>query len=186
MPFLIRSGRLMLQLVIFLILLSVLSKAITFVTAERYTGVGEPNRLFPIVAVPQPGDAMEGNGSSKYKLLYWGRLRELPPAPRFRLEEPEGEFELPPVGEYLPLVRFSVSPEADGRSRIQVKVTDDDYVLYSTYLTDGMSITPVNFRIWGPTSMLLALIPAVVLTWAFNRMAVWWWQRRKKVTPPPA
>ena len=35
MPFLIRSGRLMLQLVLFLVLMNVLSKAITFVMAER-------------------------------------------------------------------------------------------------------------------------------------------------------
>lgn len=183
MPFLKRIGHMLLQLVIFLVLLSALSKAITFVTAERYTGVGEPNRLFPIVAVPQPGDAIEGQASAKYQLLYWGRLRELSPAPRFRLTEPEGEFELPAIGEYVPLVRFNVTPEADGRSRIRVKVTDDDYVLYSTYVTDGSSITPVNFRIWGPSSMLLALIPSAVLTWAFKRMAAWWWRRRKPAAP---
>ena len=163
MPFLIRSGRLMLQLVLFLVLMNVLSKAITFVMAERYTGEGEPNRLFSIVAMPQ-----------------------LPPAQRFKLPEPAGEFALPKVGDFEPKVQFNTTPETDGRTKVAVTVKNDDYVLYSTYITDGTTITPVNFRIWGPTSMLLALIPAVVLTWAFNRMAVWWWQRRKKVTPPPA
>ncbi len=183
MAFLKRTGRMLLQLVTFLVLLAVLSKAITFVTAERYTGVGEPNRLFPIIAVPQPGDVIEGQVSPKYQLLYWGRLRELQPAPRFRLAEPEGEFELPAIGQYVPLVRFSVSPEADGRARVSVTVTDDDYVLYSTYITDGSKITPVNFRIWGPSSMLLALIPAVVLTWGLSRLVAWWRRRRAEAAP---
>ena len=55
MSFLKRSGRMLLQLATFFLLMVVLSKATTFVTAERYAGVGEPNRLFPLVAVPQPG-----------------------------------------------------------------------------------------------------------------------------------
>ena len=184
MPFLIRSGRLMLQLVLFLVLMNVLSKAITFVMAERYTGEGEPNRLFSIVAMPQKPD--EAEPGAKYQLMLWARLRELPPAQRFKLPEPAGEFALPKVGDFEPKVQFNTTPETDGRTKVAVTVKNDDYVLYSTYITDGTTITPVNFRIWGPTSMLLALIPAVVLTWAFNRMAVWWWQRRKKVTPPPA
>jgi len=77
------------------------------------------------------------------------------------------------------VVEFSSAAEADGRQRVAVTMTDDDYVLYSTYLTDGTNITPVNFRIWGPSSMLLALIPSVVLTWAFSRMVAWWWPRRR-------
>lgn len=181
MSFLKRTGRLLLQLLTFLVLMSVLSKAITFVTAERYTGVGEPNRLFPIVAVPQAAES--AGAGMKYQLLRWGRLRDLPPAPRFKLPEPEGTFELPPVGDYEPLVRFETSSEADGRVRVKVTVTDDDYVLYSTYVTDGTTITPVNFRIWGPSSALLALIPAVVLTWGFGRLAAWLWRRRAKVQP---
>ena len=43
MAFMMRTGRMLLQLVTFLLLLAVLSKAITFVTAERYAGVGEPS-----------------------------------------------------------------------------------------------------------------------------------------------
>jgi hypothetical protein len=182
MPFLIRSGRVILLLALFLVLMSVLSKAITHVTAERYAGKGEPNRLFSIVAVPQHPD--EAEPGARYLLMRWARLRDLPPARRFQLPEPAGEFALPKVGDFEPLVRFSSSPEADGRTRVAVTVSDDDYVVYSTYITDGTTITPVNFRIWGPTSMLLALIPAVVLTWAFNRMAGWWWRRRKKERLP--
>jgi len=182
MPFLIRSGRMILLLVLFFVLMSVLSKAITYVTAERYAGKGEPNRLFSIVAVPQKAD--EAEPGARYLLMRWARLRDLPPAPRFKLPEPAGEFALPKVGDFEPRVQFSTSPEADGRTRVAVTVSDDDYVLYSTYVTDGTAISPVNFRIWGPSSMLLALIPAVVLTWAFNRMAAWWWRRRKKNSPP--
>lgn len=179
MSLLMRIGRMLLQLATFFVLMVVLSKATTFVTAERYAGVGEPNRLFPLVAVPQPGD----ESASKYQLLRWVSLRNLAPAPRFKLPEAAGRFTLPVVNGFAPVVEFSSSPEADGRQRVAVTMTDDDYVLYSTYLTDGTNITPVNFRIWGPSSMLLALIPSVVLTWAFSRMAAWWWRRRKPVDP---
>jgi hypothetical protein len=176
MPFLLRTGRFMLQLVTFLLLMGVLSRAITFVTAERYTpGVGEPNRLFPLVAVPQPPDA----ATTKYQLLRWGSLRDLSPAPRFKLPEPSGSFVLPRVGSFEPSVQFNSQPEADGRVRVEVTVNEDDYALYSTYVTDGSSIIPVNFRILGPSSMLLALIPSVVLTWGLSRLVAWWWRRRK-------
>ena len=181
MPFLIRSGRLMLHLVLFLVLMNLLSKGMTFVMAERYSGEGEPNRLFPIVAVPQKGD--EAEPGTKYHLMRWARLRDLPPAPRFKLPEPAGEFALPRVGDFEPRVRFNTSSEADGRTRVAVTVNNDDYVLHSTYITDGTIITPVNFRIWGPTSLLLALIPAVVLTWASSQSVKWWWRRRKKDSP---
>lgn len=178
MPFLLRTGRLMLHLVVFLLLMGVLARAITFVTAERYSGVGEPNRLFALVAVPQPPDAAAG----KYQLLRWGALRQLPPAPRFSLPEPSGSFVLPRNGSFEPSVQFSSRPEADGRVRVEVTVNEDDYTLYSTYITDGTAITPVNFRIFGPTSMLLALIPSVVLTWGLSRLVAWWWRRRKAAT----
>lgn len=180
MPFLLRTGRLMLHLVIFLLLMGVLARAITFVTAERYSGVGEPNRLFPLVAVPQPPDA----AAAKYQLLRWGALRQLTPAPRFSLPEPSGTFTLPRVGDFEPSVEFSSRPETDGRVRFEVTVNEDDYTLYSTYVTDGTTITPVNFRIFGPTSMLLALIPSVVLTWGLSRLGVWWWRRRKAGAQP--
>jgi hypothetical protein len=183
MPFLIRSGRLMLHLVLFLVLMNVLSKVITFVMAERYAGEGEPNRLFSIVAVPQKPD--EPEPGAKYQLMLWARLRDLPPAQRFKLPEAAGEFALPKVGDFEPKVQFNTTPETDGRTKVAVTVNNEDYVLHSTYITDGTTITPVNFRIWGPTSLLLALIPAVVLTWASNQSVKWWWRRRTAVTPPP-
>lgn len=180
MPFLKRIGRMLLQLATFFLLMVVLSWAITFVTAERYAGVGEPNRLFPLVAVPLPPD----ESTAKYQLLRWGALRNLAPAPRFKLPDAAATFTHPVIGGYEPTVQFLSVAEADGRQRVSVTVNDDDYVLYSTYLTDGSSITPVNFRIWGPSSMLLALIPSVVLTWAFSRMVAWWWRRRKAIEAP--
>ena len=180
MAFMMRTGRMLLQLLTFLLLLAVLSKAITFVTAERYAGVGEPSRLFPIVAVRQPPAA-----AMQYELLRWGSLRNLTPAdvPRFSLPDVQGAFALPKVGEFEPSVRFHTAPEADGRVRVSVTLNDDDYVLYSTYITDGSRITPVNFRIWGPSSMLLALIPAVVLTWGLSRLVAWWLRRRAEAVP---
>lgn len=175
MPFLLRTGRLMLQLATFMLLMAVLSRVITFVTAERYTGVGEPNRLFPIVAVPLPPDA----AAAKYQLLRWGYLRDLSPAPRFRLPEQSGSFVLPRVGKFEPSVQFSSEPAAEGRVQVAVTVNEDGYELRSTYVTDGTTITPVDFRIWGPSSMFLALIPSVVLTWGLSRLVAWWWRRRK-------
>ena len=175
MSFLLRTLRLMALLVIFLLLMGGLSRVISLVTAERYTGVGEPNRLFPLVAVPQPPDP----AAAKYQILRWGSLRELPAAPRFKLPEPSGSFVLPAAGGFEPSVQFRSRAEADGRSRVEVTVNEKDYTLYSTYITDGSSITPVNFRLFGPSSMFLALIPSVVLTWGLGRLAAWWWRRRK-------
>lgn len=174
MTLLKRIGGLLLRFLLFVVLMALLSKALTFVTAERYSGVGEPNRLFPIVALPLPPDA----AAPPYQLLRWGQLRNLPPGPRFRLPEGAGAFEVPVKGGFSPYVKFTAVADVEGRQRVEVTVTEDDYVLYSTYLTDGTAITPVNFRIWGPSSMLLALIPAVVLTWALGRLLAWWWRRR--------
>lgn len=175
MSFLLRTLRLMSLLIVFLLLVGGLSRAISLVTAERYTGVGEPSRLFSLVAVPQPPDP----AAAKYQLLRWGNLRELPPAPRFRLPETSGSFALPRVGSFEPSVQFSSTAEADGRVRVDVTVNEEGYTLYSTYLTDGSSITPLTFRIFGPSSMFLALIPSVVLTWGLARLVAWWWRRRK-------
>lgn len=185
MRFLIRTGTVLLQLVTFLALMSLLSYLTTFVTAERYTGVGEPSRLFAMVAVKPAGSP---SAKTQYQLLRWpGRKgMEGGAAPDFRLPEKEGQFELPRTGDYQPLVRFDAEPQADGRLRVAVTVTDDDYVVYSTYITDGASVTPVNFRVWGPSSALLALIPATVLTWGLSRWVAWWWRRRKAAKTPAA
>jgi hypothetical protein len=185
MRFLKSTGVLLLQLATFLALMSVLSYLTTFATAERYAGIGEPSRLFPMVVV-QPAESP--SAKPQYQLLRWSNRKgmEGAAAPDFRLPEREGQFELPKIGDYEPLVRFTVDNEADGRLRVAVTVTDDDYVVYSTYITDGASVTPVNFRVWGPSSALLALIPATVLTWGLSRGVAWWWRRRKAVKTPAA
>jgi hypothetical protein len=185
MRFLIRTGTVLLQLVTFLALMSLLSYLTTFATAERYTGVGEPSRLFAIIAV-KPAESP--SAKTQYQLLRWPNRKgmEGAAAPDFRLPEKEGQFELPKTGDYQPLVHFDAEPQADGRLRVAVTVTDDDYVVYSTYITDGASVTPVNFRVWGPSSALLALIPATVLTWGLSRWVAWWWRRRKAVKTPAA
>lgn len=180
MRFLIRTGTLLLQLVTFLALTSLLSYVITYATAERYGGPGEPSRLFPVVAVQPaaPGSAT----AQQYQVLRWGNLKGGDPgiAPQFRLPEREGHFVLPNAGGFEPFVSFRTAAEADGRLRVKVTLTDDDYVLYSTYVTDGKIVTPVDFRVWGPSSAFLALIPATVLTWGLSRLIAWLWRRRKE------
>lgn len=183
MRFLIRTGTLLLQLVTFLLLTTLFSYVTTFATAERYAGEGEPSRLFSMVAVQPAGPAF---APVQYQLLRWANRKGTDPAtaPNFRLPEAEGQFYLPKTGDYEPFVRFSASNEADGQLRVAVTLTDDDYVVYSTYITDGVNVTPVNFRIWGPTSALLGLIPATVMTWVLSRLVAWWWRRRKAARAP--
>lgn len=183
MRLLIRSGKLLLQFVTFLTLLSLFSYATTFATAERYSAGDEPSRLFSMVAV-QPAESL--SAPVQYQLLRWAKRKgnDMAAAPRFRLPEREGGFALPSTGDFEPFVRFRMVEEADGRQRVAVTLTDDDYVVYSTYLTDGATVTPVNFRIWGPSSAMLALIPATVITWALTRLAAWLWRRRKEVKTP--
>jgi hypothetical protein len=183
MRLLISSGKLLLQFATFMALMALISYATTFATAERYSAGNEPSRLFSMVAVQPAGSS---SAPVQYQLLQWAKRKgsDGAAAPHFRLPEREGGFALPGTGDFEPFVRFRMVEEADGRQRVAVTLTDDDYVVYSTYITDGVTVTPVNFRIWGPSSAMLALIPATVITWALTRLAAWLWRRRKQVQPP--
>lgn len=183
MRFLISSGKLLLQFATLLVLLALFSYATTYATAERYSAGDEPSRLFSMVAV-QPAESP--SAPVQYQLLQWAKRNgsDMAAAPRFRLPEREGGFALPGTGDFEPFVRFRMVEEAGGRQRVAVTLTDDDYVVYSTYVTDGATVTPVNFRIWGPSSAMLALIPATVITWALTRLAAWLWRRRKAAKIP--
>lgn len=178
MRFLIRTGTFVLQLAVFFMLVTLLSYLTTYLTAERYSAGDTPSSLFPVVATA-PGAAPQ------YELLRWRQLARKDPPPlswNLRLLNLKGEFVVPTQGGFAPHVRFSATAAADGRQRVDVKVTDDDYVVYAAYVTDGAKIVPEFFRIWGPTSALVALFPAFVLTVVLFRL-VRRWRERKKAVP---
>lgn len=170
MRFLIRTGTFVLQLTVFFALLTVLSWATTYFTAERYAASHTPSPLFPVVAM-QPATPA---AAPRYELLRWPQLVRKDPPPlswNLRLPEPEGRFAVPATGGF-PHVNFSAAATADGRQRVQVKVTEDDYVVYAAYVTDGAKVVPESFRLWGPSSALLAVFPAFVLTLALSRVVM--------------
>jgi len=169
MRFLIRTGTFVLQLAVFFALLTLLSWATTYFTAERYTAHHIPSPLFPVVAV-QPVTPMT---APRYELLRWPQLaRKDPPllSWNLRLPEPKGGFAVPATGGFEPYVHFSAAAAADGRQRVEVKVTEDDYVLYAAYVTGGAKVVPESFRLWGPSSALFAVFPAFVLTVVLSRV----------------
>ncbi len=183
MRFLIRTGTFVLQLAVFFVLAALLSQGATYFTAERYVAGNTPSRLFPLVAV-QP--ALLPATAPQYELLRWPQFtRKDPPLLlpwNLRLPVPSGEFAVPVHDGFEPYVRFSTAA-ADGRQRVDVKVTDDDYVLYATYVTDGAKVVPESFRIWGPTSALVAVFPAFVLTVVISRLLRRWRERAKAGQP---
>jgi hypothetical protein len=189
MRFLIRTGIFVLQLAVFFVLVTLLSYLTTYLTAERYSAGNTPSSLFPVVAIApdaRPGAALQ------YELLRWRQLtrKDLPPLSwNLRLlelknelkNELKGEFVVPTQGGFEPHVRFSATTTTDGWQRVDVKVTDDDYVVYAVYVTDGAKVVPESFRIWGPTSALVALFPAFVLTVVMSRLFRRWRERKKAV-----
>lgn len=183
MRFLIRTGTFVLQLAVFFVIVTLLSYLSTYLMAERYSAGDTPSSLFPVVAVPP---AESPATAAQYELLRWRQLTRKDPPPlswNLRLPEPKGRFVVPVQGGFEPQVDFTAAAVADGRQRVEVKVSDDDYVVYSTYVTDGTKVVPETFRIWGPTSALVALFPAFVLTVALFRMLRRWRERRKTVQP---
>lgn len=168
MRFLIRTGILILQLTVFFLLMAVISLATTYFTAERYTEGATPTRLFPVIVLPP-----DAAGPPRYELLRWLDItRKDPPPPprRLRLPQAESRFEPAVIGKFQPVVQFETRDMPDGRQRVEVKVTEDDYVIYAVYLTDGKAVAPQSFRVWGPSSALLAVFPAFVLTLVLGRL----------------
>lgn len=178
MRFLIRTGILILQLTVFFLLMAVISLATTWFTAERYPEGATPARLFPVIALPP-----DAAGPPRYELLRWLDItrKDPPPPPRqLRLPQAEGRFEPSVIGGFQPIVQFSTQDLPDGRQRVEVRVTEDDYVIYAVYLTDGKVVAPESFRVWGPSSALLAVFPAFVLTVVAGRLL-----RRRFEQPRP-
>lgn len=183
MRFLIRTGIFVLQLAVFFVLVTLLSYLSTYLTAERYSAGDTPSRLFPVVAVlPAATPATPAH----YELLRWPQITRKDPPPlswNLRLPEAKGGFAVPVQGGFEPQVGFTAAAVADGRQRVDVKVSEDDYVLYAAYVTDGAKVVPESFRIWGPTSALVALFPAFVLTVALFRVVRRRLERKKAEQP---
>lgn len=184
MRFLIRTGTFVLQLATFLVLVTLLSQAATYFTAERYVAGNTPSRLFPVVVVrPAATSTATSTATPEYELLRWPQLTRKDPPPlrpwNLKLPGPEGVFAVAVTGGFEPRVRFSATDATDGRQRVEIKVTDDDYVIYAAYVTDGATAEPEYFRIWGPTSALIAMFPAFVLTVALSRLVRRWIKSRK-------
>lgn len=178
MRFLIRTGILIAQLLVFLALMAVISWGTTYFTAERYPAGATPVRLFPVIALPPAA-----TDPPQYELLRWPDItrKDPPPPPRnLRLPQSAGEFEVPAFGDFKPYVRFTTGDAADGRQRVELKVTEDDYVIYAAYVTDGNTVSPESFRVWGPSSLLLAVFPAFVLALVLGRLL------RRRFLPAPA
>ncbi len=179
MKFLVRTGTFVLQLAVFFALLALLSYLTTYFTAERYTPRDNASTLFPLVALAPDTVA---SAAPKYELLRWPQLARKDPPPlkwNLRLPVAKGEFTTHASGGFEPFVRFSAVNAADGRQRVDVTVTDDDYVLYATYSSDGAKAQPEILRIWGPTSALFAVFPAFMLTMVFSRLFRRWRERRR-------
>lgn len=179
MRFLVRTGTFVLQLLVFFALLTLLSYLATYLTTERYSAGDTPGSLFPVVALAP-------DAAPQYELLRWRQLaRKDPPSLSWnlRLPDPKGRFVMPTQGGFEPRVRFSAAAAADGRQRVEVKVSYDDYVVYAAYVTDGAKVVPESLRIWGPSSALVALFPAFVLTVALSRLLRRWRERKKAGQP---
>lgn len=177
MRFLVRTGILIAQLAVFVALTTALSLGTTYFTAEHYPEGATPARLFPVVAVPP-----EATDSPRYELLRWpdiARGNPPPPPRKLRLPQSAGEFEASAIGAFKPRVRFTARDAADGRQRVELKVTEDDYVIYAAYVTDGSTVAPESFRVWGPSSALLAVFPAFVLALVLGRLL------RRRFLPAP-
>lgn len=180
MRFLVRTGTFVLQLATFLVLVTLLSQAATYFTAERYAPGNTPSPLFPMVVV-QP--AATPTAAPEYELLRWPQFNRKDPPPlrpwNLKLPALEGLFAVPGAGGVESRVRFSAAAAGGDRQRVEVKVSDDDYVIYSAYVTDGATAQPEYFRIWGPTSALIAVFPAFVLTVVLSRLVRRWLSRAK-------
>lgn len=174
MRFLIRTGVFALQLTAFFTLLALLSYLTTYFTAERYPAGVTPSRLFPVVAL-EPAAAAPA--APRYELLRWPQLTRKDPPPlsrNLRLPQPAGSFASVVSSGFSPQVTFTAADAVGGRQRVEVKVTEDDYVIYAAYVTDGVAVEPDYLRIWGPTSALIALFPAFVLTVVLTRIVRRW------------
>lgn len=173
-----RIGSILLYVAAFFVITALLGKGHSYLTAESYGQGATPKSMFPVVAVRQSEPKSTG---VQYQLMRWpevekGRRSASPPS--FKLPELHGYFRLPMEGEFQPAVDFKVIETTGDRQVIAVTSMHDDYVFYSKYATDGSSVWPVSLRIWGASSVMIALVPGLFVTWLLGRAIAWAWRKR--------
>lgn len=171
-----KLGRGLAIFAVFVVLLTAISKLTTYFTAERYFEGAVPSRIFPVI---------KATGSTPpYELLRWHQVKAAATeaAQPFKLTENEGRFTVPDRSDYEPEVHFRTGAAETGRQRIEISVYEDDYTIHAAYETDGSIVRPEYLRVWGPSSVLLAVFPAFVLTLIFARV----WRRRRERTEAAA
>ena len=181
---LVRIGLLVLQLVAFFLVTALCAQALSYLTALTYVPSATPNGQFPVVAVLRNEPT---STKVQYQLLRWWEIRKTPLSaspPSFKLPELQGQFALPNEGDYEPSVEFKVIETTGNRQLVEVTWRDEDYVFYSKYSTDGTTVWPAYLRIWGASSMMIALIPGLILTWLFGRITAWLWKKRSNAQVP--
>jgi len=181
---LFKIGLILLYVVAFFVTTALLAQAYTYLTAETYAQGATPNGRFPVVAVRRTEPTPT---RPQYQLTRWseieGSQRSASPL-TFKLPEVQGHFALPNEGDYQPSVEFKVVETTGDRQLIAVTSMEEDYVLYSKYSTDGTIVWPAQFRIWGVSSVMVALIPGLVLTWLLGRAIAWGWKKRSSAQVP--
>jgi hypothetical protein len=164
----------LLQVVIFVAVAGVSSKAFSYLTAKNYLAGETPWGPFPMVAV-QVADA--GSRAPEYRLVRWSALEEIKKEGEqlvFKLPQKEGRFELARQGEFVPYVSFKVLESTPNSQLIEVDYRSDDYDFVSRYITDGNSVQPKYYFVWGASTVMVGLIPGLISGWF-----VGWWVRRK-------
>jgi hypothetical protein len=150
------------HLVAVLLFTGLASLGYSHLTAERFAHDAQPPAHFPLVASVGEG----------YRLLRWGEYRAHPAAPGERallLSSRRGGFTLDSVGSFTPRVDFEVLEYTGGRQRIAVTWADDDYRRYSRYVTDGVSVVPEYFRIWGAGMAFVGIVPGILAAWLLGQ-----------------
>ena len=161
------------QLVALFVFTGLASVGYSYLVADTFSKNDAPPGHFPLVAAtPRPSP-------DRYRLVRWSE-RETASSEgwTFRLPEIGGRFTLESIGQVTPIVSFQVLEQRDGRQRIEVTWSDDDYQRQSRYLTDGAQVEPEYFRIWGASMAFIGIVPGILAAWllgvALRRIARGW------------
>ena len=174
MRFVLRVGLIVVQIVTVFVVTALGAKAYSYLTAETYDQGLEPRRSFPVVAV----QARSAESSEvQYQMIRWVDLKETrrrEPQLTFRLPAPQGRFDLPTQKDFLPSVQFKVLESTSAGQLVEVVWAEADYETYAKYFTDGSSVQPRYFRVWGAGSMFIGFIPGLIAAWLLG-----WLVRRR-------
>jgi hypothetical protein len=158
--FFLRTVGLLALLVAALVFSGLASLAYSYLDAETFEDGGEPPARFPLV-VASPGSTDGG-----HLLIHWAERAPYLSAPgSFRLAQEHGQFRLGSAGNVTPVVSFTALADTATQQHVTVIVADDDYAFESRYVTDGNSIQPEYYRVWGASMAVTGLLPGIVAAW---------------------